>query len=97
MRDAVSETVLKLLLEELTSIRITCPQEGCGAVMELSLKRLPTDFDGKTCPVCRKTFIPAGADFHAGHIQKLAASLQALVGLKDSVEIRVVVPVSSDQ
>lgn len=87
----MSETVMKLLAEELKALRITCPNAECRAITEVSLVKLPGNFSDHICPVCNQAFIPAGADRNAGHIRKLAGAIQALVALKDKVTIEFVV------
>lgn len=37
----MSETILRLLAEELTAIRVTCPNKSCGAILEMKLNKLP--------------------------------------------------------
>ena len=88
----MSETVLKLLVEELASIRITCPNDDCGGIVEMSLAKLPVSFDGHSCPFCRQELVPAGADRTADHIRTFARAAQGLVGLKDKVKVELVVP-----
>lgn len=92
MRKEMSETVLKLLADELAAVRIVCPHADCGAVTEVSLKKLPGQFNGYDCPVCERGFFPAGPERHSEHVTNFAKAVQGLVALQDSVRVEIVVP-----
>lgn len=92
----MSETVLRLRLEELAVLRLTCLNPLCKAVTEVSLDRLPRDFEGTCCPVCKEYFAAPGRS-RANHVKELADALVRLAGLdKEKVTVEFVVPAPKD-
>jgi hypothetical protein len=56
----MTETVLRVSLDELQTVRIVCRQEGCGGVIELPLADMTTRRSGlDCCPVCSAQFARA--------------------------------------
>jgi hypothetical protein len=74
----MSETVLRILLDELNLIRIVC--KGCGAVLELSVNRL--DGEGSimklACPGGCQTVYRVPESYQSDALAKLADALKAL-------------------
>jgi peptide subunit release factor 1 (eRF1) len=56
---AVSEHLLKVLLSELTTVRVRCLNDRCGATVEVALANLDRAFRHYACPACQKEFGPA--------------------------------------
>ena len=70
----MSETILKILSDELETIQIICRTNNCNAVVELPVKAL----DGSkpiTCPLC-KSFLAAQ---QFDHLYRLAEAF-AVIG-----------------
>ena len=54
---AMTETTLKVRLDELTTVRIVCGRQNCGGVIEVPTSKLVgMQWDVK-CPVCSKPFL----------------------------------------
>jgi hypothetical protein len=72
----MSETILKILASELETLRITCLEEKCGAVVELPVSRLHESSTKEvSCPMCRaKIRSSLGTD----PLSKLASALHDL-------------------
>ena len=87
--DAVSETILKILLSELASVRLTC--QRCKAVAEVPIDVLGDRKQGITCPGCGAVASVGGRH----QPDALDALAEAAKGLKQfrGFDVAFVVPV----
>jgi hypothetical protein len=89
----MSETVLKILLGELTTVRVVCKQ--CGSALEVTLAQAATrqPSEPTLCPGCGTCLRPVGAG--GDDLQTLAEVLQRL-GQRTAFDVQFVVPVKKD-
>jgi hypothetical protein len=87
---AVSEKILKILLSELTRVRVRCNHEGCGMVYEMPLADL-LGRNFENCPICRKALVVERSDEPACHLDNLAKILVGIAKQKN-VQVEFVLP-----
>jgi hypothetical protein len=99
----MSETILKILLTELTLIRVVCKghrSDGvpCGAVFELSLDRIAGTFQNGqlaewVCPFCKTAFhLHDRLGNHLDPFAPLAKAVADLAAMGKSLEVQFVIP-----
>ncbi|HLK60045.1 MAG TPA: hypothetical protein VKU00_26025 [Chthonomonadaceae bacterium] len=85
----MSEQLLKVLLEEIKSVRVIC--QKCHTIVELPIEAIGEKFASQQCPFCKNSFTVAGVvppdPFHT-----LALALQSLQKISSQVKIEFVVP-----
>ncbi len=84
------ESLMLILLSELSKIRVRCMAPTCGAVTEFDLARFGQRFMGMQCPVCNAHFVISP---QAG--SSIAALAQAIVDAqagKGQFQIEFVLP-----
>lgn len=86
----MSETVLRILLGELTTVRIRCKGHSgrpCPGIVELSIEAMTELYRNQKCPLC-------GADIPntaTNHLEQLGKSLTALRDFK-TFDVEFVLP-----
>jgi hypothetical protein len=73
----VSETILKILLDELQTVRLRCTRGDCGVVTEVRLDQVG---DVTACPRCRTDWRDAKLQ-HLGVFHGLADAFRVARGL----------------
>jgi uncharacterized paraquat-inducible protein A len=73
----MSETTLRILLGELTTVRIVCAQ--CGGAAEVPADRLDQAQHAIACPGCGTSLRPAGRQ-QVDDFDRLALALRGLAG-----------------
>lgn len=88
----MSETILRVMLSELTTIRLRCQQPGCGGVVEFRSETTGTI--PKHCPLCKGPFFHPQASPQARDDAVIANLLQAMrdfVLVRDLVDMEFVI------
>jgi hypothetical protein len=91
----VSEKILKILLSELKIVRIKCKgkhgQNGdpCAMIYEVPIENLASVFQQNCCPICGKPFYRPDS---GNPLPSLAAALQMVASVNDTLEIEFVIP-----
>lgn len=79
----MSEKILRLLLDELTTVRLLCQNKGCGGVVEYPLERLRGKFQfANACPLCGTEFGGSGSP-----IYDLAAAIDRVKDMGERVKV----------
>ena len=84
----MSETILRILLSELTTVRIRC--QFCDTIVELPVESLAKRFDAERCAHCHEYF-----DMNKENVNPLAALSDAINGFakfKDKLEVGFILP-----
>lgn len=84
------ETILKIMLEELKTVRLVCQADSCGAVIEFGIEKLasaPTK-----CPVCAAEFHDPTSDKQKGYLSELFTALHHLEFVRGRVKVQFVLP-----
>jgi hypothetical protein len=91
----MTKTVAMILLSELSTIRIICQNEGCGAVLESDLSRVLHLLGDGACPCCHTSFRVRGQ----GGEYPLAQLVRAVSALADMQKLAVefVMPVKQER
>jgi hypothetical protein len=86
----MSERVLRVLLSELSTIRVRCTRPNCGVVYEMALKDLAArNYNG--CPVCRQPLVEQTAGEAHYSLSHLASAMLYHVEQKNA-QIEFVIP-----
>lgn len=86
----MSETLLKILLSELDTVRVRCMATDCKAITEVRLADVSRAFQGAKCPVCGAEF-----DSQSGTQSALAALARAVRNTQaaaDKYQVEFVLP-----
>lgn len=87
----MSETVLKIMLSELTTVRIHCQgldgQGSCPGIVEMALAKMVEKYQSQKCPLCGAS-IP---NTSPNHLEQLGRSIEALNGQR-GLKIEFVIP-----
>jgi hypothetical protein len=86
----VSEKILRLLLTDLSTVRIKCLAPGCGVVSEMPVEDLPKNFANGLCPFCGTRLIQAVPPGQGNEFAWLAAAFRGL-GALTHLEVQFVV------
>jgi hypothetical protein len=86
----MSEKLLKLLLSELSTIRVHCKKCRSNATIELPVDRIDRLFDKWECPICNEPFRKDKVD-SANYLTMLAKAIEGIKEAADKVEIAFVV------
>jgi CRISPR/Cas system-associated protein Csm6 len=98
----MSESVLKILLEELTTIQVVCLTKNladgsvCNTVIEVSLEQLEkvdASASQVRCPICNAVLHAS----HFGGLGELARSISKMVKRKADIGVRFVIPQPKDK
>ncbi len=86
----MSEKLLRILLDELETVRVVCQSPTCGAIVEVSLEALAKTFAERKCRVCNAEFdlTPTGVSSLAA----LARAIQACRNAKECYRVQFVIP-----
>lgn len=90
----MTETTLKILLSELTTVRIRCRKGTCRGVVEV-----PTDDlvkltrNSATCPICSEALVTT-RDAHLDQLPSLGRAIKAVLALKDECVLEFSVPMA---
>lgn len=88
---AMSEHILKLMLSELTTVRVHCKAPSCGGIVELPIGKLSTKYRGGECPLCKTEFVAIN-DIGDNPFFLLEKVALMFAKAEDKVEIEFVVP-----
>jgi hypothetical protein len=93
----MSETLFKVLLSELGTVRVKCLNPECLRVVEVTIDKLSSSFSEGVCPFCRQPFkaLPHHGRLY-DNLGQFAAAVQALQAAKDQIEISFVLRESAD-
>ena len=85
----MSEHLLRILLTELSTVRLVCKSKDCGAVTEVSLDQLAFRFGDVRCPVCHADF--GEADASGNPLKNFALAVRALQSRSKLLEAEFIV------
>ena len=90
----MGKKIMRLPLAELKTIRITCVNETCGAVVELSLEQLGSHRYPKQCPLCSNSFgvFPPGASTAKNGFEPFAIAITNLLSSQNNFKIEFAIP-----
>lgn len=86
----MSERVLRILLSELTRVRLCCKNDGCGTTFEMALTDLAKR-SYESCPVCKKPLVAFPKNEHCYGLDDLAKAIAFLNG-QGALEVEFVLP-----
>lgn len=87
----MSEKLLKILLNELTLVRLKCTKKDCGAVAEITVDQLAT-MKGCACPVCQTSYRSIMPKGEHDALTMLGLGLQTLAKDMDRFQVEFVIP-----
>ena len=92
--DAVSEHVLRILLDELAIIRITCANGQCGGSLELDIDKLKRMNFALTCPGCgaelrKPVVMRGGRDDCFDQLSDAIGAIKSMPGMRCAFILRV--------
>lgn len=91
----MSEHLLRILLTELSTVRLVCKDKSCGAVTEISLEQLRTRFSDVRCPLCKAAF--GDSDVGGNPFKDFAQAVRAIQSRSDHVEVEFVLPIQTKE
>lgn len=83
----MSERLIRIMLDELQTVRLVCQASKCSGVAEISVSQLATKADPK-CPACGASLVN---DSRLPH-QTLAQAIEQIRGQSASVRFEFVLP-----
>lgn len=83
----MSRTLLGVMIDELTIVRLICQNSGCGAVTEFQVRQLETR-EYFNCPFCQHKFMEP----RTSHFANLANAIRELTYLKDKLGVEFIIP-----
>lgn len=96
-RLSLSETLFRFLVSELTSLRIICRHNDCGAVVELRLDHLSAldvPETKLTCPACRNVIERGSSSDKI--VTNLAKAILKFKNAADYVDVEFTLPVKPE-
>ncbi len=89
----MSEKLLRILLSELTLVRVRCLNQACLRVCELEIGKLGSTYAQNVCPLCHTPFQAVPPHGHLrDQLSKLSEAIEGLKAAKDQIEVSFVLP-----
>lgn len=86
------EHLYRILLSEITTLRIRCGNPHCQGVVELHVEHIASAMKACSCPLCGHVFDTSR--YEGGHLlQLLAEAIRRLKAIEDRVQVEFQLPV----